>query len=154
MYRQKLSKMKKLLWLLGLLSIAAFAQTGKSQWVYKGANGKLQYKTTKAGDRIMDFSHAGYMGGGVALPIVPVKRTVQPSGGDDTKQIQIAINEVAAMPMVNGFRGAVLLGPGVFNCSAALTLSVSGVVLRGSGSGVGGSTISMSGNKHFAVVIG
>ena len=58
---------------------AAAAEPAKSQWVYPGADGKLVYKTTPAGDRIMDFSYAGYMGGGVALPIVPVKRTVEPS---------------------------------------------------------------------------
>ena len=36
----------------------------QSEWVYKGTDGKLKYKTTPAGDRIMDFSHAGHMGGG------------------------------------------------------------------------------------------
>jgi hypothetical protein len=146
--------MKKsiLLILCGLIACSASAQ--KSQWVYKGKDGKLAYKTTSMGDRIMDFSHAGYMGGGVALPMVAVKRTVKPSGGDDTKQIQTAINEVAAMPLINGFRGAVWLAPGVFTCSASLTLSASGVVLRGSGSGAGGTTIKMTGDKHTAIVIG
>ncbi|QKJ29038.1 discoidin domain-containing protein [Mucilaginibacter mali] len=139
----------------GLITCGALAQGGKSQWVYKDKTGKLTYKTTPTGDRIMDFSHAGYMGGGVALPVVPVKRTVQPSGSeDDTRQIQNAINEVAAMPLVNGFRGAVLLAPGVFTCSASLTLSANGIVLRGSGSGAGGTTIKMTGGRHTAVVIG
>jgi hypothetical protein len=93
-----------------------------SQWVYAGPDGKLVYKTTPAGDRIMDFSYAGYMGGGVALPFVPVKRTVPSSGaGDDTATIQAAINEVAALPLENGFRGAVLLAPGTFTCSGTIT---------------------------------
>ena len=35
----------------------------KSNWVYPDNNGKLVYKTTKRGDRIIDFSHAGYKGG-------------------------------------------------------------------------------------------
>ena len=48
---------------------AAAQQPAKSQWVFPGADGKLVYKTTPAGDKIMDFSHAGYMGGGVKLPI-------------------------------------------------------------------------------------
>jgi hypothetical protein len=47
--------------------------SSSSQWVFRGADGKLAYKTTPAGDRILDFSHAGYMGGGVALPDVTVK---------------------------------------------------------------------------------
>ncbi len=50
----------------------------QSQWVYPGLDGKLLYKTTAAGDRIIDFSFAGYMGGGIALPTIPVKKTVQP----------------------------------------------------------------------------
>ncbi|WP_114781909.1 discoidin domain-containing protein [Botryobacter ruber] len=133
---------------------SARVKKGKSEWVYTGKDGKLAYKKTPAGDRIMDFSHAGYMGGGVALPTVPVKRTVQPSGGpDDTKQIQAAIDEVAAMPLVNGFRGAVELAPGTFTCSGTLTIPVGGVVLRGNGSGKGGTTIKMTGDKHTAITI-
>ena len=54
----------------------------------------------------MDFSHAGYMGGGVALPVVAVRRTLKPSGGDDdSAAIQAVINEVAATGLTNGFRG-------------------------------------------------
>src|SRR4051812_36143933 len=84
-----------------------------SEWVHPGPDGKLAYKTTPAGDRIMDFSYAGYSGGGVALPDVPAKQTVKPGGGeDDTAAIQAAIDAVAAMPLENGFRGAVQLGPG------------------------------------------
>ena len=80
--------------------------TAKSAWVYPGKDGKLIYKTTPAGDKIMDFSHAGYMGGGVALPVVPVKKTVKPTGAADaTETIQSAISEVASLPMVAGFRG-------------------------------------------------
>ena len=68
--------------LLGILSVPLHAvsltadnktdASAKSVWVYPGKEGKLIYKTTPAGDKIMDFSHAGYMGGGVALPTVPV----------------------------------------------------------------------------------
>jgi len=142
--------------LLSLLAAGiASAQKGKSEWVYRGSDGKLVYKTTPAGDKIMDFSYAGYMGGGVALPVVPVKRLVKPSGtNDDTKIIQNAIDEVAAMPMKNGFRGAVELASGTFTCAGPLILSESGVVLRGNGSGAGGTTIKMVGDPHTAVVIG
>ncbi|HUB66294.1 MAG TPA: discoidin domain-containing protein [Candidatus Methylacidiphilales bacterium] len=123
-----------------------------SQWVYPGRDGKLVYKTTARGDHIMDFSTAGYMGGGVALPTVPVAKTVKPSGkGDDTATIQTAINAVAAMPLKNGFRGAVLLAPGTFICSTTIYLPASGVVLRGSGSSPNGSTIMMAGGKHVAI---
>ncbi|MGN6533576.1 MAG: hypothetical protein ACTHK0_17675, partial [Ginsengibacter sp.] len=125
-----------------------------SKWVYPEKNGKLIYKTTPQGDKIMDFSSAGYMGGGVSLPNVPVVLTVNPSGAiDATKSIQAAIDSVEAMPLKNGFRGAVQLAPGTFFCNAAITISADGVVLRGSGSGSGGTTIFMNGNKHQAIII-
>jgi hypothetical protein len=152
--------MKKVLLVTGLLlsfyglTLAQAPAENRSSWVYPGRNGKLVYKTTATGDRIMDFSQAGYMGGGVALPTVPVKRTVKPSGKDDTESIQAAINEVSGMPLVNGFRGAVRLSPGVFTCSGALYLSANGVVLSGSGAGKDGTTIRMTGSKHTAIVIG
>src|SRR5947209_2683902 len=76
----------------------------KSQWVYVNAAHKLDYKATDKGDKIMDFSYAGYMGGGVAIPVVPVKITVSPTHGDNTDLIQQAIDQVAAMKVVNGFR--------------------------------------------------
>jgi hypothetical protein len=139
------------------VSHAAAPEGATSQWVSPGPDGKLVYKTTPRGDRIMDFSYAGYMGGGVALPNIPTKRTVQPTGGDDdTAAIQAAINEVAALPLENGFRGAVELAPGVFNCPTPITISASGVVLRGAGSGAEGdkrSTLKLTGRPHVAVAV-
>ena len=38
-----------------------------------GSGSELHYATTAKGDRICDFSYAGYRGGGVALPDVPEK---------------------------------------------------------------------------------
>lgn len=121
------------------------------QWVFPGKDGKLVYKTTSAGDRIMDFSFAGYHGGGVPLPAVPVKRRVQPGGADDTEAIQAAINEVVELPLVNGFRGAVQLSAGVFTCSGALRITAGGIVLRGAGPKA--TTIRMTGSKHTAIII-
>jgi len=123
------------------------------QWVAMGSTGKLEYKTTAKGDRIMDFSHAGYMGGGVAIPTVPVKIEVTPTGGDNTAAIQKAINAVGAMPLVKGFRGAVLLKPGTFHCAESITIEKDGVVLRGSGTGNGGTVIQMTGDPHTAILI-
>ena len=142
--------------LTNLANQAAAAERPTSEWVYPGADGKLVYKTLLAGDRIMDFSHAGYMGGGVALPTdVSVKRTIAQSGGeDDTKLIQSAIDEVAKLPIENGFRGAILLSPGVYPCGATINIAASGVVLRGSGStGEKRSTIKMTGQPHLALAV-
>src|ERR1041385_5020788 len=87
-----------------------------SAWVHPDAASKLVYQTLPTGDRIMDFSSAGYWGGGMKLPAVPVKKTVHASGDDDTAAIQAALDEVAQLPVVGGFRGAVLLEPGAFQC--------------------------------------
>ncbi len=38
-----------------------------------GSGPELHYANTAKGDRICDFSYAGYRGGGVALPDVPEK---------------------------------------------------------------------------------
>lgn len=125
-----------------------------SQWVSYDESGKLVYKALNAqGDRIMDFSHAGYHGGGVKLPEVPVAVTLSPSGGDDTAAIQGAIDEVSKKPLVNGFRGAVLLKPGIFKSATTHTISASGVVLRGSGSGMGGTEIQLTGNSHRFLIL-
>lgn len=124
-----------------------------SQWVHPNERGQLVYERLPGGDRIMDFSTAGYMGGGVAIPDVPVKQTLKPSGDDDSAAIQAALDEVAKLPLVDGFRGAVLLAPGEFHCRRTLTLGTSGVVLRGSGSGAGGTTLAMTGDPHLCLAI-
>ena len=145
-----------LLCLLFPLSVMGQELTGKSQWIYPDASGKLVYKTTKKGDRIIDFSHAGYKGGGVTLPYVPAKLTVHPLGENEdcTDYIQKAIDMVSALPQdENGFRGAVLLAPGRFVCERTIQITADGVVLRGTGSDPSGSTIVMTGGKHTAIVM-
>ena len=101
----------------------------------------------------MDFSHAGYMGGGVSIPSVPVKITLSPAAGDNTDAIQKAIDEVSKMKMVNGFRGAVLLKPGTYDCERTLKINASGVVLRGSGSGTNGTIFNLTGKPHNCIEI-
>src|SRR5256885_16917308 len=61
-----------------------------STWVHYGEHGRLQYATDPQGNRIMDYSTAGYEGGGVALPHVPARATVKPSGGGETVAVQTA----------------------------------------------------------------
>lgn len=122
-----------------------------THWVRQGHGGKLLYGVTPRGDRIADFSSAGYRGGGVALPHVQTKRMVTPAGGDDTAAIQKAIDEVSALPLADGFRGAVELAPGTFHCAQTISITASGVVLRGAGDADGGSTIEMTGKPHLAL---
>ena len=119
-----------------------------NSWVYYDAGGHLAYQTWGNGNKIIDFSTAGYMGGGVALPTnILVKTNLTAGAGDFTVKIQNAINYVGGLtPDANGFRGAVLFGPGTFQVSNQINLNLSGVVLRGSGSGAGGTTLLMISN--------
>jgi hypothetical protein len=134
---------------------AAFEPTGgvTSKWAEVGASGKLTYATLPTGERLLDFSGAGYMGGGVALPTVPVSKTLSPSGGDDTAAIQAAIDAVAKLPLQSGVRGAVLLAPGTFELAGSLSIDASGVVLRGSGSGSGGTLVNVTGSPRMVFTL-
>src|SRR4030095_479519 len=67
----------------------------KTQWVSVNQDGKLSYKTLEKGDRIMDFSYAGYRGGGVSIPAVTVQISLSPVAGDNTDAIQQAIDKVS-----------------------------------------------------------
>src|SRR5215470_11124304 len=96
--------------LILMLGVLAFAtqQTSSavSTWVFFGDDHRLHYQTDANGNRIMDFSFAGYGGGGVRTPAVPTAATVNASGGDDTAAIQAAIDQVSALPPgENGLRG-------------------------------------------------
>ena len=125
----------------------------RSQWAYPEGKGRLVYKTTGRGDKIMDFSSAGYMGGEARLPAVSVSLSVEPSGGDDTAVIQKAIDVVSRRPLSGIFRGTVLLKPGQYSCSGSLTIETSGVVLRGSAPGPEGTVLKMTGAPHIAILV-
>lgn len=57
------------------LSLAMLpAHAWQSTRVVRGADGRLEYPADAAGNRIPDFSHAGYRGGGVPLPPYPRRR--------------------------------------------------------------------------------
>ena len=57
-----------------------------------GEQGTLAHTADEQGNRIVDFSHAGYGGGGVAIPHVPVKIVVEAGGGRDRDRIQAALD--------------------------------------------------------------
>src|SRR2546425_13301030 len=60
-----------------------------SAWVYYD-HGALHYATDAMGNRIIDYSSAGYGGGGVPLPPTPAPRTGPPPAGGDTPAAQSA----------------------------------------------------------------
>jgi len=123
-------------------------------WVSEDRSGRLVYRSLPRGDRIVDFSYAGYGAGCVLLPRVRAAVTLSPSGGDDSAAIQHAIDQVSSLRLQDDTRGAVVLGPGTFHASATLRIEASGVVLRGSGTGPAGTTLELTGEPHLAVAVG
>lgn len=134
-----------------LLTGVAFFGTlhAAERFVDLGENGKLVYEFDDQGNRMPDFSHAGYAGGGVAIPSVPAKVLVAPLEGDNTRHIQSAIDHVSSLPMdEHGFRGAVCLTEGWFEIHGQLRIESSGVVLRGSGDGEDGTVLNAVGHSR------
>ena len=134
-------------------------QSVESSLVYEGPDGHLVYETyanegqTNSVNVIPDFSRCGYMGGGVAIPDVPVATTLSPRNGDDTQMIQDAIDYVSSLsPDSNGFRGAVLLTAGRYQVSSSLTITAGGVVLRGQGQDVLGTVLEATGAYGYNVI--
>lgn len=103
-------------------------------WVTLADDGRLLYQLDELGNRILDYSGCGYLGGKEGIPQVPTRVVVKPGDGDDRARIQAAIDQVSAMsPDANGYRGAVLLTAGEYQLSASLNITTSGIVLRGVG---------------------
>ena len=122
-----------------------------SSLVSVGANGRLVYTPDAKGNVVPDFSAVGYMNSEAPIPTVGVVLTVNPVVGDNLANIQNAINQVAEMPLdANGFRGAILFTAGTYNISDTVTISASGIVLRGVGfNGSGTNFIATKTSQHI-----
>ncbi len=134
--------------LLGMFMLCQFSGIAQNNKAKKPEppvffkEGKLQYTPDEKGNRIPDFSYAGYKSGNEAIPEIAVKVTVPHKAGDATNRIQSAINYVASLPLdKKGFRGAVLLEKGTYQIDGDLKITASGIVLRGSGAGENGTVI-------------
>lgn len=118
-----------------------------------GTDGRLSYAKDEQGNRIPDFSYAGYQGGNQPIPNVPIRVVVPETKGDATQRIQAALDYVATLPQdVNGIRGAVLLNKGRYEVNGSLLIRASGVVLRGSGMGEKGTDL-LATNQNRATLI-
>jgi hypothetical protein len=131
--------------------VAVNGSGAAGKWVSVDDNGKLTYAALPMGDRLLDYSFAGYGGGGVAIPTVAATQTIQPSGGDDTAAIQAALDAAAKLPLNNGTRGAVALAAGTFTLAGSINIGTSGVVLRGAGSKM--TTINVTGTPRLVFTI-
>lgn len=110
--------------------------------MYRNEQGHLAYTPDSLGNLIPDFSYCGYRAAERAIPNVAIWVVVPAQKGDATLRIQSAIDYVASLPLdKDGFRGAVLLGKGIFSVAGSLRMEASGTVLRGSGMGKNGTTI-------------
>jgi hypothetical protein len=124
--------MKVVFWML-----AASALHGQaiSEWVFGGPDHRLHYRIDARGNGIMDFSSAGYRAGGVKLPSTIAAQRLTPAAGDSTARIQAALDNA---------RGAVVLAPGEYEIAGTLSITRSGVVLRGER----GAVIRLTGKPH------
>lgn len=119
-----------------LVSFGFLSAQWQSSLVQQNADGSLIYNADADGFIVPDFSHAGYMGGGVEIPDVAVVKTISPINGDNTAHIQAAIDEVGKKQKdANGFRGALMLSAGKYTVSGTLQVKYDGVVIRGVGQG-------------------
>jgi hypothetical protein len=128
--------MKKIIFIFSfcLFYMQAIAQTGTTTLVSVGADGKLKYTPDAKGNIIPDFSAVGYRNGDVDIPNVAIVRTINSVAGDNTANIQNAINAIASLPLdANGIRGALLLKAGIYNINNTINVRSSGIIIRGEG---------------------
>ena len=149
----------KLLFLVCLATGPAllFAQKNKvpepPKPIFRNKDGRMGYTPDARGNRVPDFSFAGYMAGEKPIPMAIAKVVVPLKTGDATIRIQSAIDYVSKLPLgPDGLRGAVLLEKGTYNVSGTLTIAASGVVLRGAGMNGGGTVIQASGLDRIGVI--
>jgi hypothetical protein len=116
-------------------------------------DGKLVYTKDAQGNRIPDFSLAGYASGANPIPDAPIRVVVSPVPGDNTAKIQTAIDFVATLPPDNhGIRGAVLLLKGKYEIAGGILLNKSGVVLRGQGMDDNGTLLVATGQDRRTLI--
>ncbi|MGE9312568.1 hypothetical protein ACLOAU_13050 [Niabella sp. CJ426] len=118
------------------LAITSFTwKEWHSKLVELKPDGRLVYKPDSKGNILPDFSRVGYETGNVAIPEIPVARTIEP-GPQAADQIQQAIDELAGKPLNKlGFRGAIVLKKGRYSIKDQIKINASGIVLRGEGTG-------------------
>jgi hypothetical protein len=133
----------------------------KSIWCVEGAESKLVKRDAtgrlvmlpwnEQGDRLPDFSFCGYRNGGVKLPDVPTLATLEPSGAEDeSARIQAALDDLGkSLEKTPDARGALLLKKGFWKIKKMLTMSYSGVVLRGEGDGADGTILLWNVNEKW-----
>lgn len=134
-------------------TVSVYAQKQPEYHPLVVTKGKLIYNADSLGNRILDFSNCGYKASEEPIPDVPVKVVVPVTKDDATLRIQSALDYIASLPVgKDGFRGAVLLQKGIYNISGQLKITASGIVLRGSGMGDGGTVLLGAGKDRETLI--
>lgn len=133
--------------ILGLLTLSFVKnESWHSKFLIVNKDGSITYLPDEKGNVIPDFSRVGYHHGLKAIPEVKVVKTVFPVKGDAGRNIQEAIDQVAALPIgADGFRGAILLKKGDYGIAGTLNIRADGIVLRGEGNTVQGTRLIATG---------
>lgn len=110
------------------------AESWESKYLTVNEDHSLRYVGDQNGNIIPDFSYVGYYRGDRPIPEVPIVKSIAPTGQDDGKLIQSAIDEVAKKTLnADGFRGTILLRKGTYHIPGTVHIHTSGIVLRGEG---------------------
>lgn len=129
---------------------AATAAAVDGPWVQL-VGGRLVYGRDGDGNRVPDFSYAGYRLSAAPIPEAPqVVAVAARTTGDDTARIQAALDQLAG----RSEPGAVVLGAGTFRLGAALQIRNHNVVLRGSGASSSGTVLDGAAMTGPAIVVG
>lgn len=137
----------------GIVATLALGAKQEPSPVVLAKSGQLTYLVDERGDRVPDFSGAGFGGSGLPLPVVAARVRVTPAPGDDGPRLQAAINFVSGLaPDAAGFRGAVQLAAGRYEIEGQLKICTSGVVLRGVGPGESGSVLVATGQGRRPLI--
>lgn len=109
---------------------------------------RLSYTADSAGNRIPDFSHVGYHGGGVRLPVDLSAATFVVPVGANGSVVQQLIREVAkntSISATTGYRAVIQFGAGVYDWTApgnqVVVQGMAGFLFRGAGSDASGTII-------------
>lgn len=117
-------------------------------------NNKLSYVVDSLGNRVLDFSYAGYKSGNSEIPNESPTLIIEARKGDMTSHIQNAINLIESRKVgKNGIRGVLLLDKGVFEVEGSLKIKKSGVVLRGKGYKEGTEIIATGSSRRTLIEI-
>jgi hypothetical protein len=126
-----------------LSGLLASASSPAQRFVDVDTHGKLTYPADDRGNRVPDFSHAGYRGGNEPIPNRPatsaivLERPVEENGVRKLvigQSVENAVRRLCQQPAdATGYRGTLLLSPGMHVVTGPIRVTASGVVIRGSG---------------------